>query len=106
MFLNFEYETVYGLRNIICSKFGVMPDDQKLKYLNTELINGKLSFYEIKPEAVIQVRRRRSQKKASLIYVSVKTLTGKTLRFEFDSSQTIKQLRYEIQEMEGNCLFK
>jgi len=84
MFLNFEYETVYGLRKIICSKFGVMPDDQKLKYLNTELINGKLSFYDIKPEAVIEVRRRRSQKKIPLI--SVKTLTGKTLCFEFDSS--------------------
>jgi len=104
MFLNFEYETVYGLRKKICLKFGVLPEYQDLKYLNNELTNGKLSFYEIKPEAVIEVRRRRSQKKIPLI--SVKTLTGKTLCFEFDSSKTIKQVRYGIQEMEGNCLFK
>ncbi len=117
MFLNLDEIWVDGLRSKICSKFGVLPHDQELKYLNTELTNGKLSFYEIKPEAVIEVRRRKisekSQKKIPMIYVtplspSVKFTDGRELPMclEFDSSKTIKQLKYEMQESHGNCLYK
>ncbi len=100
MFLNFKTETVDGLKEKICGKFGVIPKKQDLKYLNTELSMGKLAFYGINPKVAIEVKQRsRYSPNKKTIYV--KYLTGQTESYKFESFKTIQQLKYEIQEREG-----
>jgi ubiquitin len=97
-------DTIADLKVKIEDKEGIPPDQQRLKILRGELRRElddglTLAEHNIRREStlvldVIRRRRRRTQ-------IFVKTLAGKTLTLEVESSDTIADLKAQIRDKEG-----